>query len=211
MNLQNLLFLNIDTQVDFIDPDGKLYVEGSESLRPVLEKLTRLASEKSIRVVNTADYHYPDSPEIDSSPDFVKTFPEHCMAGSCGVEFIEETDPENPFIFDWNKEYLITPDLFETAKYRNLIIRKDAFDVFAGSPHIESIMKYLNPETIVVYGVATNVCVDAGVKGLRKRGKEIYVVEDAIKELPNMPLPFSEWEKLGVKMVKFNELAKMLS
>ena len=211
MNLKNLLFWNVDTQVDFIEPEGKLYVEGSEFIRPVLDKLTRLAAEKSIRVVNTADCHYPDSPEIDSSPDYIETFPEHCMAGSRGAEFIEETNPEDPLIFDWDKEYRITPDLFETNKYRNYILRKDAFDVFEGNPHSESILNCLNSEIIVVYGVATNVCVDAEVKGLRKREKEVYVVEDAIKELPNLPLPFSDWEELGVKMVKFSELVKMLS
>ncbi len=211
MDLSNWLFWNVDTQIDFVYPRGKLYVQDAEKLRPQWKKLTELASEKSIQVVNTADYHYANSPELDSSPDFVKTFPEHCMANTRGADYIKETDPEDPVIFDWDKEYLITHELFDPEKYRNFVIRKDAFDVFAGNPLTDVIVKQLKPETVVVYGVTTNVCVDAAVKGLNKRVKNVYVVEDAIKELPNIPLPFEDWDKKGVQMIKLKELKKMLS
>lgn len=211
MDLSNWLFWNVDTQIDFVYPRGKLYVQDAENLRPQWKKLTEMAKDKSIQVVNTADYHYANSPELDSSPDFVKTFPEHCMANTRGADYIRETDPEDPVIFDWDKEYLITPELFDPEKHRNFIIRKDAFDVFTGNPLTDVIVKHLKPETVVVYGVTTNVCVDAAVKGLNKRVKNVYVVEGAIKELPNIPLPFKAWDKKGVKMIKLNELEKMLS
>ncbi|HZH71607.1 MAG TPA: isochorismatase family cysteine hydrolase [Mariniphaga sp.] len=207
----NWLFWNVDTQIDFVYPRGKLYVEGAENLRPKWKELTELAREKSIRVVNTADYHFPNSAELDDSPDFINTFPEHCMANTRGADYIRETDPEDPAIFNWNKEYLVTPELFDRNKYRNFIIRKDAFDVFAGNPHTETIVKHLNPDVVVVYGVTTNVCVDAAVKGLAKRNKKIYVVEDAIKELPKIPLPFEVWQKKGVDLITVEELKKLLS
>ncbi len=132
------------------------------------------------------------------------------MADTRGADYIRETDPEEPMIFDWDKEYLLTPELFESDEHRNFLIRKDAFDVFAGNSLTDTILKYLNPATVVVYGVTTNVCVDAAVRGLVKRGKEVYVVKDAIKELPNIPLPFEYWEKKGVKMISLTGLKKML-
>lgn len=210
MDLTNWLFWNVDTQIDFVYPRGKLYVEGAEELRPQLKELTRMAKEKSIRVVNTADYHFANSAELDSSPDFVNTFPEHCMANSRGADYIRETEPEDPVVFDWDKDYLITPELFDREKYRNFVIRKDAFDVFAGNPLTDTILKHLNPETVVVYGVTTNVCVDAAVKGLVKKVKNVLVVEDAIKELPNIPLPFDAWEKKGVEMISLRALKKKM-
>lgn len=210
MELTHWLFWNVDTQIDFVYPRGKLYVEGAETLRPQWKELTRLAKEKSIRVVNTADYHYPNSAEIDSSPDFVNTFPEHCMANTRGADFIRETDPEDPVIFDWDKDYLITPELFDRKKARNFIIHKDAFDVFEGNPLTDTILKQLDPEVVVVYGVTTNICVDAAVKGLSKRVKKIYVVEDAIRELPNIPLPFDSWNKKKVELITLNRLKELL-
>lgn len=210
MELSNLLFWNVDTQIDFVYPRGKLYVQDAEKLRPKWKELTQLAKKKKIRVVNTADHHYSNSPELDSSPDFINTFPEHCMAGTRGADFIRETEPDEPMIFDWEKEYLLTPELFESDEHQNFVIRKDAFDVFEGNPLTETILKYLNPETVVVYGVTTNVCVDAAVRGLVKRGKEVYVVKDAIKELPKIPMPFDYWEKKGVKMITLAQLKKMI-
>ena len=173
--------------------------------------MTELAREHSIRVVNTADYHFPNSAELDDSPDYINTFPEHCMANSRGADYVRETEPEDPVIFNWDQDYLLAPELFDRSRYRNIIIRKDAFDVFAGNPHTDTIVKHLNPEVVVVYGVTTNVCVDAAVKGLVKRNKKVYVVEDAIKELPKIPLPFDVWEKKGVELISVEELKTQLS
>ncbi len=211
MDSSDWLFWNVDTQIDFVYPRGKLYVVGAEDLRPQWKKLTELAREKLIPVVNTADYHFANSAEIDSSPDYENTFPEHCMAETRGADFIKETDPEDPVIFDWDKEYLITPELFDVEKCRNFIIRKDAFDVFSGNPLTEMILKHLNPQNVVVYGVTTNICVDAAVKGLIRRVKNVYVIEDAVKELPELPLPFDEWEKKGVEIIPLNRLEKMMA
>lgn len=211
MDALNCLFWNVDTQIDFVYPRGKLYVKGAEDLRPQWKELTMLAKENSIRVVNTADYHFPYSAELDASPDYITTFPEHCMVNSRGADFIKETDPEDAVIFDWNKKYLITPEYFERNVHRNFIIRKDEFDVFAGNPYSKSILKYLHPKTVVVYGVSTNVGVDASVRGLVKKVKKVYVVEDAIKELPNKPLPFDAWKKKKVELISLENLKTLLS
>lgn len=210
MNTSGWLFWNVDTQIDFVYPRGKLYVQDAENLRPQWKKLTQLAKKRNIQVINSADYHYPNSAELDANPDFVNTFPEHCMANSRGADFIKETDPEDPVIFDWDKEYLITPELFDTSKYRNFIIRKDAFDVFTGNPSTEVILKNIKPDSVVVYGVTTNVCVNAAVKGLSRKVSNVYVVEDAIKELPDIPLPFQDWEKKGVKLIKLKDVERMI-
>jgi nicotinamidase/pyrazinamidase len=208
MNLTDLLFWNVDTQTDFISPDGKLYVQDAELLKPKWEKITQLAKAHSIRVVNTADYHYPNSVELSSNPNFINTFPPHCMANTKGTEYITETNPENPVIFDWNKNHKDYTELLKAN--RNIIIRKDAFDVFKGNQLTESILKLLSPKIVVVYGVTTNVCVNDAIVGLSDKVEKVYVIEDAIKELPNIPLPFDNWKKLGVKMIQLIDLVEML-
>ena len=170
MNYTNdWLFWNVDTQFDFVSPQGKLYVPGAELLKPIWEKLTKLAKTRVITVVNTSDWHYPDSAELSNNPDYVTTFPEHCMANTSGAEYIKETNPENPLVFDWSKEYRITRETIESNRYRNYIIRKDAFDVFKGNRYTDQILNLLAPKTVIVYGVSTNVCVNDAVVGLAKR------------------------------------------
>lgn len=206
MNSSEILFWNVDTQIDFISPAGKLYVQGAELLKPVWSRITSLAKQKSIRVVNTADFHFENSPELSTNPDFVKTFPQHCMAHTKGAEYIKETDPEDPFIIAWTGKIKKNTVL----KNRNIVIRKDAFDVFEGNLNTDLVLEILNPKKVYVYGVTTNVCVKDAVNGLAKRVEEVFVVEDAIKELPNIPLPFDDWEKLGVKMIQLKELERYL-
>lgn len=211
MDYSDWLFWNVDTQVDFISPGGKLYVPGAELLKPTWKQITQLAKNKKITVVNTADYHFPNSKELSKNPDYVTTFPPHCMANTSGVEYVSETVPENPLFFDWDKKYEINAETLNRKLHRNIIIRKDAFDVFAGNPFAEDILKIISPKTVVVYGVTTNVCVNDAVVGLAKRVNKVYVIEDAIKELPNIPLPFENWKNLGIEMISLNNLEILLN
>lgn len=210
MNASDVVFWNVDTQFDFVSPQGKLYVPGAEILKQNWTKLTELAKSKSIRVVNTADWHYTNSAELSPNPDFIDTFPQHCMANTIGAAFIEETSPENSMVIDWDKQFSLIEVLINKEKIRNYTFRKDAFDVFKGNPFTELILNVLSPETVVVYGVTTNVCVNDAVIGLATRVKRVIVVENAIKELPNIPLPFENWKKLGVQLMSLDEVERLL-
>ena len=178
------IFWNVDTQYDFMRPDGKLPVgegDGAEDIEDALAEVTKTARENGIRVVNTADYHNQDSAEFSEDPDFQETFPPHCIAGSDGAEYVPATEPEDPLELDWREE----ADWAEVMNHEgDFVIYKDAFDVFAGapeSPHAEELVEALDPDRAVVYGVATDVCVNYAVEGLLDRGVEVYVVEDAVK------------------------------
>jgi nicotinamidase/pyrazinamidase len=48
------------------------------------------------------------------------------------------------------------------------------------------------------------------VVGLTKRVNKVIVVENAIKELPNIPLPFENWRKSGVEMKQLDEVFGLL-
>lgn len=204
------LFWNVDTQEDFIDQAGKLYVKGAENIRPTLKQITEFAKAEGIRVINTCDYHHINSEEISPVPDYATSFPQHCMAGSSGAEFIIETQPESPLLIDWDVELAIFAEFDDPEKFRNIVIRKDAFDVFAGNPNAEKVVEILHPDQVFVYGVTTNVCVDKAVMGLSKRGIKVYVFMDAIKELPNLPLPFEAWKEAGIGMITFADVRKYL-
>ncbi len=205
-NKTPILFWNVDTQVDFMKADGKLYVQNAEEIEPTLEKLTAFATSKGITVVNSCDYHNENSAELSDNPDFITTFPPHCMENTEGQAFVTATQPENPAIFEWKKDYTTEEIATKIATHRNIVIRKDLFDVFTGNLNTDNIVKALAPKRIFVYGVATNVCVDFAVIGLAKRGYEVFVIEDAIKELPNIPTPFENWKAHGIRFINASEI-----
>jgi nicotinamidase/pyrazinamidase len=207
---KKILFWNTDTQKDFMEKNGKLYVEGAEDIKPNLACLTSIAKENDIQVINTADWHYMESAEIAEEPDWIYTFPEHCMVGSEGAEFVDETKPELAIKVDWNKEYHYD-DLSETAKAHNIILLKDDFDTFKGNKNVDKLLMLLKPDIVIVYGVTSNICVDKAVRGLIDRKYEVYVVRDAIKKLPHLPSPLKNWEALGAKLINTKDVAEVIS
>ena len=209
-----IIFWNVDTQKDFMNKDGKLSIAGADTIRKNLEELTDLARKYKIRVVNTVDYHLPNDKEISDNPDFKTTFPPHCLMMSDGAKFIKETDPKRDiddtyYIVAWVADFIHA----EEIKYaRNIIIRKNHFDVFEGNSLTDKVLELLKPDIVVVYGVATNVCVNFAVLGLRKRGYTVLVVTDAIKELPNLDVEkiYDNWRKQNVSFINVETIKKLL-
>ncbi len=60
--------------------------------------------------------------------------------------------------------------------------------------------------TFIVYGVTSNKSVDLTVKGLTKRGYQVFVIIDAIKEIPTLPITTEEWVESGVKLVTTEQI-----
>ena len=73
---------DIDTQFDFLDPRGALYVPNN--IRPTLKFIMDVAVTKSLPVISTIDSHMASDEEF-------KTFPAHCISGSDGAKKIPET------------------------------------------------------------------------------------------------------------------------
>lgn len=78
------LFLDVDSQLDFLYPAGALYVPGAEHVVPAIAALNRHAIAHGIPLLSTADAHTEDDPEF-------KTWPAHCVAGALGQRKPAET------------------------------------------------------------------------------------------------------------------------
>jgi nicotinamidase/pyrazinamidase len=73
----NRVFLDIDTQNDFLLPAGALYVPGAERIIPTLAKLNRFAMQNGDILISTACAHPEDDPEF-------RIYPPHCVVGTVG-------------------------------------------------------------------------------------------------------------------------------
>lgn len=208
------IFWNVDTQYDFMRNDdsfqGLLAIPGAREIEGNLELLTNIAREKRIQVVNTADWHNEYSKELSATPDFKTTFPKHCMQWTKGAGWIPATMPLRPFAVYWKTENFDEKRL--AGHEGDIVIYKDEFDVFTGSRHTEKILEIIKPEIAIVYGVATNVCVDYAVRGLLERNVRVYVPTDAIKELPNLPLQetLDDWVQKNAILTTTDAIAQLL-
>ena len=168
---RNLIFWDVDTQVDFMLPEGKLYVPGAETIIPALARLTGWAARHDVLVVASADAHQPDDREFG-------LYPPHCLAGTPGQKKIPETMLLPQFTIA-NRPLTVLP---LARRYRQIIIEKQEFDVFT-NPNTDPFLKQFGTPEIVLYGVVTEICVSAATRGLLDRGYRVTVVEDAIRHL----------------------------
>ena len=65
---------------------------------------------------------------------------------------------------------------------RQIVLEKQTVDVFQ-CRNIRRLIERLNAASYVVYGVVTEICVLAAVRGLLKTGKPVTVVTDAVETL----------------------------
>lgn len=189
----DLIFWDVDTQFDFMTPaeqGGKLYVRdlqnpddpGAREIIPRLSELSDYARQHEVLRVATGDWHSLEHAEIDTvAPDFRNTFPPHCMADEIGSRKIPETELRDPIVLPLRADPALAWDVARraTREGRDIFIQKEEFNCFTGNPATDALLEALDPDQIVVYGVALDVCVKGAVEGFLDRGRHVYIVEDA--------------------------------
>jgi nicotinamidase/pyrazinamidase len=198
----DLIFWDVDTQVDFMRSEGKLYVPDSEAIIPTLRQLTEHAHTRGIRIVASADEHVAGHRELSDEPDFAETFPEHCMRGTPGQEKIPETSLRHPLV--------IAPEPLDPgvigARARShvgdILFLKHWFDVFT-NPNVLPVLDALAPARVVMYGVALDVCKRYAIEGLLRHRPDVRlaIVVDATRAInPETGAELQrEWERRGVQ------------
>lgn len=147
------VFLDVDTQLDFVFPAGALYAPGAERILPMAARLNEFAVRHGGLLISTMDAHAENDPEFAD-------WPAHCVKGALGQRKAAET--------------LVGP--------AQRFIEKQSVDCFT-APALEAILREFAPERCVVYGVVTEICVFHAARGLAARGYPVEIVEDAVKEL----------------------------
>jgi nicotinamidase/pyrazinamidase len=148
------VYMDVDTQLDFLCPAGALYVPGAESIVATIGALNRHAVAQGSPLISTADAHAEDDIEF-------RDWPSHCIRGTFG-----------------QRKPAVT-----LVGGTQVILEKVTLDSFR-HPELEPLLSRLNADRYVVYGVVTEVCIRLAVEGLLARyGKRIEIVEDSIRHL----------------------------
>jgi len=159
------VFVDIDTQIDFLFPAGALYVPAAVGLLPAIARLNEFAAAQGIPLISTTDAHSENDPEF-------REWPPHCVAGTTGQRKPGET-------LLASRTTLGFPPGAPIELAPQIVVEKQALDVFT-NPNFPALLDCLAGDRYVVYGVATDYCVSRAITGLLGTGNPVALVTDAI-------------------------------
>ena len=207
---KEILFWDVDTQYDFMRPEGRLYVPGAEGIIDNVNKIRRFALDNGYSMLASTDWHKDGNEEISNAPDFKTTFPPHCLAGKPGSERVGYLGnlpigvvPNEP-MSDGDILKLVGMEQF------HITIRKEKLDVFS-NPNTTRIVELLKPTGAVVFGAALDLCLRMAVEGLIKMGDmKLYLLRDTVKTLglKSDSDVIGELKATGVEIISVSDLNK---
>ncbi len=162
--MRNALLI-VDVQVDFVE-GGSLGVAGGMQVAAMIARHARHFKELYQFVVASRDLHENAPDHISDHPDFVNTWPPHCMAGTPGAAFV-------PTIQNLVREKYISAVV---VKGRNAA----AYSAFDGADQrghpLVDVLKEQRIDHIDVCGIATDYCVRATALDARKHEFQVRVL-----------------------------------
>ena len=160
----------IDVQNDFVE-GGALGVEGGAAVAAGVTELLERHRDVYKVVVASRDWHDADNDNgghfaTDAEPDFVETWPEHCVAGTDGAEYHSALD---------------------TSKV-DIHVRKGqgvpAYSIFEGiddeGRSVAELLDELGVTDIDFVGIATDYCVRASGLDAIEHGRHVRVFTDLV-------------------------------
>lgn len=154
MNEQKVAVLVIDMQRDFVDEEAPIKCEGAREIIPEINRLLEYARRKGIPIIYTKEVHRADG--IDFGIELEKE-PKHCIEGTGGEEIVEELAP----------------------KKGDYIVVKRRYSAFLDTD-LEILLRGLKVKTLVVTGVATNICVRATVEDAKQKDYHVLVPRECV-------------------------------
>jgi nicotinamidase/pyrazinamidase len=181
----------VDVQNDFCEGGSLAVAGGAEVAREVSEHVSRHAADYD-HVVATADWHVDPGEHFATNPDYVDTWPVHCVAGSEGAEF--------------------HPRLAGALGHVEAVFRKGehaaAYSGFEGRSDddersgLATWLKERGVRRVDVVGIATDHCVRATAIDARREGFETTVLLDLTAGVarPTTDAALAQLAEVGVRL-----------
>lgn len=155
----------VDVQYDFCE-GGALAVAGGNALAKILGELMPELRKEYDMVVFTQDWHMDPGDHFSDDPDFIDSWPKHCVAGTKGAELHESIGHE---LGDW-------------------VIQKGHYDAgysgFSNST-MHSALKLMNIDEVHVCGIAREHCVKQTAMDAVELGYKTLILEELTAKIKN--------------------------
>lgn len=164
------VFVDVDTQLDFICAAGALYAPGAEQIITAVGRLTGYATANGIKVISTTDAHAENDREFE-------VWKPHCVSGTAGQRKIGASLLAERYVLE---NAGATLDRAAVTATKQVILEKQHVDCFTNA-HLAELLGLLNVKSAVVYGLVTEVCVRLAAEGLAACGVQVTIVRDAVQ------------------------------
>jgi nicotinamidase/pyrazinamidase len=175
------IYVDVDTQHDFCDPEGALFVRNAPAIMDNVKMLVTAAVRRGAPLFGSVDSHDFTAWEFRENGG---PFPPHCVKGTRGWLKMSGTLPEKA-VFVPNVAGFDPDAVPEGAS--SILFEKEVYSMFA-NPSAEAVIDAVLAKRglaragveAIVFGVATDYCVREAALGLVKRGFRVAVVTDAV-------------------------------
>lgn len=183
----------VDVQNDFC-PGGSLEVPRGDEVVPVINQMM----DQFVVVVATRDWHKDPGDHFADEPDFVDSWPHHCVAGTKGAEYHPNFHDGKVGAHFLKGEYEAAYSGFEASAF---------FDQ-GSSIGLADYLRLLGVTHVTIVGLATDFCVKATALDAIKEGfiTEVYLpgcraIAAPVGETDTLTLALDELRAGGVDIV----------
>ncbi len=175
----------VDVQNDFCE-GGSLAVAGGADLASEISELLENATDFNF-IVATQDWHVDPGSHFSETPDFVKSWPVHCVAGSKGAALHRNLDTEDIDAYFRKGKFdaaysgfdgLLAPEDEVAVGEREA--NQSADDDSEDPVSLDEWLRENDVEDVVVVGIATEHCVRATALDAVNAGYNTTVLRDYI-------------------------------
>ncbi|TDL41667.1 isochorismatase family protein [Arthrobacter nitrophenolicus] len=175
----------VDVQNDFCE-GGSLAVQGGAAVAGAISEYVDAHHNEFDHIVATQDWHIDPGSHFSHTPDFVDSWPPHCVAGTRGAELHPDLDTEYIQAYFQKGQYAAAYSGFE-----GLLAPEDAVptgerqpggaDTSRFAPDEDAIglddwLQSHDVEDVVVVGIATDYCVRATSLDAVQAGYSVTVI-----------------------------------
>ncbi len=202
MSTRRRILVDVDTQHDFVDPTGALYVPADDGVQDAIAMLLQEAEVNGVPILGSVDSHAYDAWEFEANGG---PFPAHCIKGTPGWLRVH---PQLPARTRFVPMQVLSPGVrnlvgesvqgegprelnaaalaAEALAGVGLYFEKEVYSLFdnpAATSVVEALASAMGGADAVVFDVfgycTGGYCVDAAARGLAERGYTVRVLSAA--------------------------------
>jgi nicotinamidase/pyrazinamidase len=164
----------VDIQNDFADPEGSLHVPNGADIVPLVNAEIAAAHQAGAPVYYTQDRHPPSTPHFRKDGGI---WPVHCVQDTWGAEFHPDLMVDGPIVRKGDDG---------RDGYSGFSARDPRSGETSVTP-LDSMLKAMERDRLVVCGLATDYCVLETVLDAVRLGYEVEVHSQAIRAVDLQP------------------------